>query len=434
MAEIRPFRGLRYNSSQVKDLSPVICPPYDVLSSVDQQHCYQKNPYNIIRLEQAIVEENQPEDKYSYSSCLLNQWREDGILQLDTRPALYLHVHHFQFQGKEFKRRGLIARIRLEGKESGIVRPHEGTLAAAKDDRLRLLRACQANISPIFALYNDKDNKAGSIMSRIGKRPPDAIASADSGESHELWTIKEPDKIASLQAMFKSQSLYIADGHHRYETALNYRDERRRSLPHCTGEEAFNFVMMTLVNTSDPDLLILPVHRLVRGVAPKTASALKKKLKDLFTVEECNLAADKPDVLGQEFLQIMKKRSELSTTIGLYGLKPGTFMLLHRREPIPVELMPPHTSPAYRGLEVSILRHLVLEGILGLGESDLTYTSQAAEAISRVVSGEFQMAFLLNPLGVDKLQAVADAGERLPGKSTYFYPKLPTGLVINPLD
>ena len=433
MAEIKPFQGLRYNSSQIKDLAPVICPPYDVLSMVDQQHCYQKNPYNAIRLEQALIDENQPEDKYTYSSCLLNQWREDGILQLDRQPAFYLHLHHFQHQDKKWKRLGLIARVRLEGKESGVVRPHEGTLAAAKDDRLRLLRACQANISPIFALYND-NGKVSSILSDLVKRQPGAVASTDSGESHKLWTITEPEQIASLQSIFKSLTLYIADGHHRYETALNYRDERRRSLAHFNGEEAFNYVMMTLVKTADPGLLILPVHRLVRGVVPKILSALNKKLKDLFKIEEYTLGTGGPNSSVQQLLDTMKKRGESGIAIGLYGLKPKTFMILHRQEAIPVELMPPHTSPAYRELEVSVLRHLVLEGMLGLGEGDLTYTSQAAEALGRVASGEYQIAFLLNPMGVDKLQAVADAGERLPGKSTYFYPKLPTGLVINLLD
>lgn len=431
MAEIRPFRGLRYNSSKIKDLAPVLCPPYDIISSADQQRFHEKSPYNVIRLEQALAEG--PEEKYSSSACLLKQWREEGVLQPEAQPAFYLHQHQFTFQGKKWQRRGLMTRVRLEGRDTGGVRPHEGTLAAPKNDRLRLLRACQANISPIFALYQDESNQLSALLAAQENRPPTALASADSGESHQLWAISDPELMTRLQSSFKSLSLYIADGHHRYETALTYREERRRSLPSFNEEEAFNFVMMTLVDTSDPGLLILPVHRLVRGVAPEAMAGLKDKLRSLFHIEEHALGGADVSRL-ERLLGAMKQRGQTEMTMGLYGLEPDIFLLLSRREAPPVELMPPHATPAYRNLEVAVLRHLVLEDMLEMEEDKLTYTPLAAEALGQVTSGKYQLAFFLNPLAVDKLQAVADVGERLPGKSTYFYPKLPTGLVINPLE
>ncbi|MBI4287283.1 MAG: DUF1015 domain-containing protein [Chloroflexi bacterium] len=433
MAEVRPFGGLRYNGSKVSELASVLCPPYDVMSAIDQEDYYQRSPYNVVRVEHALFESGKPFNKYAFSASTLKQWRKDGVLKLEEQPVFYLHEQGFSYGGREWRRRGIIARVRLEGKESGVVRPHEGTLAAAKNDRLLLLRACQANTSPIFALYEDDGGRLSSLLDAHVERPPSASASIGSAESHKLWTVTEPDALARIQSRFRQLSLYIADGHHRYETALAFRDEARRSRASFTGEEAFNFVMMTLVSMSDPGLLILPVHRLARGLSRETLAKLEGRLGGLFEIEEYAVGAAGSPTLNS-ILETMRSRGQSGICLGVYGLKPKTFMVLGRRTSVPVELMPVHASPAYRGLEVAVLKHLVMEGVLDIDESQLTYTPDAAEALGRVASGEYQLAFFLNPLGVDKLRAVADAGERLPGKSTYFYPKLPTGLVINPLE
>ena len=257
MAEIHPFRGVRYNQSLVKDLSTVICPPYDIITPQLQQELYHRSEYNFVRIEygRELPQDTAMDNRYTRSAATLEQWLEQGVLMVDQAPAIYLHDHYFNYRGKEFRRRSITACVRLEEWDKMVIRPHEGTLAKPTNDRLSLLWACQANASPILALFEDQGQQVYSLLAAQEQSQPIISLSGANGERHNVWAITEPEVVGQICSSLAHQPLYIADGHHRYESALTYRRERRAcSLP-VSGDEAFNFVMMTLVDFSDPGLI-----------------------------------------------------------------------------------------------------------------------------------------------------------------------------------
>ena len=425
--EVSPFRGIRYNQRIVGDLARVICPPYDVITPEQQKLYYEESSYNAIRLEFPTESQETTVDHYQRAAIIFQQWLEQGILQLDSVASFYLHDHRFEYSGEKRTRRGLIARVKLEPWGSGIY-PHEETFPKAKGDRLQLMRACQANFSPLLSLYHDSQQKISAILSRIPQEKPLISLRAkrsnlpDSNEAHTLWAITGPEIKQELIQSLSSQPLYIADGHHRYETALAYQQERVKEQP-VTGEEAFNYVMLELVDFSDPGLVVLPLHRLVRGIAPSILGGLADQLKNSFVLESVPLEA-------------MDCHLPTDSCLGILGLQPGLLVLLRRRRDIsPAAMIPDNRSRAYREFDVSILNHIILEKIMGLTQKeDIAYTVDFKEAHQHIKEGKYQLAFVLNPPQPEMVKAVADAKERMPGKSTYFYPKLPAGLVINPLD
>ena len=276
MAEIHPFRGVHYNQSLVKDLSAVICPPYDIITPQIRQELYHRSEYNFVRLEfsRELPQDTATDNKYTRSAATLEQWLEQAILKLDQAPAIYLHDHYFTYQGKEYTRRRIIARVRLEEWDKMVIRPHEGTLSEPKSDRISLLWALQANTSSILALFEDQGQQVSSILSSQEQNEPAiSLVNAD-GERHYVWAITEPEAVNQISRGLAHQPLYIADGHHRYESSLIYQRERHTCSPPATPDETFDFVMMTLVDFSDPGLLILPPHRLVRGIAKATLNEL----------------------------------------------------------------------------------------------------------------------------------------------------------------
>jgi len=429
--EVSPFKGIRYNQRMVGNLAQVICPPYDVISLEQQKLYYEKSDYNAIRLEF-------PEptgDSYQRAAITFQQWLKHEVLQLDGVSSFYLHDHRFEYSGKKMARRGLIARVKLEPWGSGIY-PHEETFPKAKSDRLHLMRACRANFSPLLSLYHDSEQKIAPILSHIAQKKPlislrVPILSGrsnlpDSNEAHTLWAITDPAIKQELSQSLSSQPLYIADGHHRYETALNYQQERAKEQS-LTGKGAFNYVMMELVYFSDPGLVVLPLHRLVRNIEPSILMQLGDQLRNFFVLEsvpvkagDCKLPAD--------------------SCLGILGLQPGSVVILKRRHPDSIgvsleAMMPGNRSQAYRQFNVSILNHIILDKMLGLtSKEDIAYTVDLKEAYRQIKEGKYQLAFLLNPPQPEMVKAIADAQDRMPSKSTYFYPKLPAGLVINPLD
>jgi uncharacterized protein (DUF1015 family) len=456
--EVSPFRGIRYNQRIVGDLARVLCPPYDVITPEQQKLYYGKSSYNAIRLEF-------PEpigDRYQRAAITFQQWLKHGVLQLDSVSSFYLHDHRFEYSGEMKVRRGLIARVKLEPWGSGIY-PHEETSSKAKSDRLQLMRACRANFSPLFSLYHDSEQKVAPILSHIAQKKPlmslrVPILSGrsnlpDSNEAHTLWAITDPETKRELSQLLSSQPLYIADGHHRYETALNYQQERAQgqSAPfascHSEGakrpknlaqgrlreefqKEAFNYVMMELVDFSDPGLVVLPLHRLVGGIAPSILVGLGDQLRNFFALESVPLKAASPDASGLP----------TDSCLGILGLQPGSLVVLRRRHPDSIgvsleAMMPGNRSRAYREFGVSILNHIILDVVLsGAKDLDVAYTVDLKEAYQQIKEGKCQLAFLLKPPQPEMVKAVADAQDRMPSKSTYFYPKLPAGLIINPLD
>jgi len=431
MIEVSPFRGICYNQGIVGDLARVLCPPYDVITPEQQKIYYEKSNYNAIRLEFPAESPETAGDRYQRAAITFQQWLKHGVLQLDSVSSFYLHDHYFEYSGEKKVRRGLIARVKLEPWGSGIY-PHEETFPKAKSDRLQLMRACRANFSPLLSLYHNSERKIASILSETSRAKPMIETSVlspstgggqdEGGEAHTLWAISEPEIKRDLSQFLSSQPLYIADGHHRYETALAYQQERAEEQS-ITGKEAFNYVVMELVDFSDPGLVVLPLHRLVRNIVPSILMQLRDQLRNFFVLEsvpfeagDCQLPAD--------------------SCLGILGLQPASLVVLKRRQDISLEaMMPGNRSQAYRDFDVSILNHIILDKMLGLtSKENVAYIVDLKEAYQRIKEGEYQLAFLLNPPQPEMVKAVADAQDRMPSKSTYFYPKLPAGLIINPLD
>ena len=468
--EVSPFRGIRYNQRIVGDLARVLCPPYDVITPEQQKLYYQKSDYNAIRLELPAESQEPAVDRYQRAAITFQQWLKHGILQLDRVSSFYLHDHHFEYSGEKRVRRGLIARIKLESWGSGIY-PHEETFSKAKSDRLQLMRACRANFSPLFSLYKDSEQKIAPILSHVAQKRPLMSLRApilsgrsnlpDSNEAHILWAITDPEIKRKVSQFLSSQPLYIADGHHRYETALAYQQERAQEQSDSfdssviatlngvkrkqslTGEGAFNYVMMELVEFSDPGLLVLPIHRLVRSIAPSALAELEKQLENFFTLEFVSLSEDslahchcEPSALFVIASEAKQSHRSQGIVLGVLGLHAGALVLLRRRQDISLEaMMPGNRSQAYREFGVSILNHIILDDVLSEAKDlDVAYIVDLKEAYQQIKEGEYQLAFLLNPPQPEMVKAVADAQDRMPSKSTYFYPKLPVGLVINPLD
>ncbi|MBC8511479.1 MAG: DUF1015 domain-containing protein [Dehalococcoidia bacterium] len=424
MAEICPFPGIRYNQEKVGDLASVICPPYDVISPEEQRAYYEKSDYNVIRLEHALKlpEDTQSDNKHSRANATFNQWIKEGILQDDPVASFYVHEHSFAYRNIRKRRLGLIACIRLEPWENKVVFPHENTVPGIKSDRLELMRACNANFSPLLGLYEDPGQRVTKLLISQTKRRP-LLDLTQAGDTHKVWMSSEPEFVQRVSHFLAPKPIYIADGHHRYETALAYRDERQQSSSSAIGEESFNFVMMTLVAFSDPGLMVLPLHRLMRGIPSETLTGLRKQLETFFEIESVPLAeTGLPELRG--------------ASSRVLGLESGSLVGLRLRQSVSLkEIMPRDHSEIYRKLDVSILQHLIIEKLIAPGESsNLAYTPDSEQARKQVESGEYQLAFLLNPLPVTTIKAIADAHDRMPGKSTYFYPKLPTGLVINCLE
>lgn len=421
--EVCPFRGIRYSQSIIGDVARVICPPYDVITPQQQRLYYEKSDYNAIRLEF-------PEptgDRYQKAATTFRQWLEQGVLQRDDVSSFYLHEHRFKYSGKKKMRCGVIARVRLEPWGSGIF-PHEETSSRDKSDRLQLMQACRANFSPLFSLYQDSGRRIASILSKVAEGKPLASSRAgrsslpDSDEAHSLWAVTDREIKRELGELLSSQPIYVADGHHRYETALTYLEERRRER--SSGSRGTpDYVMMELVDFSDPGLVVLPLHRLVRGITSSNLSGLEDQLGNFFSVESVPL-----EERGWAL--------PVGSCLGILGLQPGSVLVLRRREDVYLEaLMPASRSQAYREFGISILNHIILDKVLsGAGNLDIGYSVDLKEIRDQVKGGKYQLAFLLHPPRPEMVKAFADARDRMPRKSTYFYPKLPTGLVINSLD
>ena len=421
MAQFLPFRGLRYASNS--DLSAVICPPYDVIKGEARAQLMQRDPHNIVAVELAApYGEAATPQQYQQSGDLLAQWTNEGVLARDDS-SYYLYEQEFAAPGTAdtMKRRGVIGALTLEEFGEG-VQPHEHTLSGPKADRLNLLRATRANISPIFGLVADDDGWIGGLLDNVTDNPPKAQAVDSDGIVHRLWPIADDEIVNGIEAGFENENILIADGHHRYETALNYmREEREKAGDDWTGAEAANGVMMMCVSINDPGLIVLPTHRLVKNVEPDKVAALPEKLSELFDIEPLEggaVAASK--ALADE------------GGIAKLGLHlPGQTYLLTLREN--------NATSALQQLDVSVLHDLILGNELGIDSEKLAvgehvgYTIHAAEAIENVESGAAQAAFLMRATPAKQVAQVAAAGEKMPQKSTYFYPKLMTGLVLRPL-
>jgi len=425
MADVRPFRALRYAPGL--DLEQVICPPFDIISPEQQRALHQRSQYNAVRVELAYEDNG---TRYERAAEALRRWRNDGTLLRDEPPAFYLYDQQFEHGGSRYRRRLIFARLRLESWDRGIVLPHEQTFGAPKEDRLRLLRAIRTNTSPVFLIYRDHDRQIEVLLERPAASQPIAEFTDDDDQTHTIRRIDGPRTIETLTNTFELETLYIADGHHRYETALAYRDEGRASASDWTGAEPENFALAALASADDPGLLVLPIHRVTSAGVP--LSEALKRMAGLFAVD------------ARSSVQDLEQNLAALRGTPVFGLASGEsedFLVLTVADPKAVDaLLPQGRSPTWRSLDYAIANHVVLQRILGLEESQMSdynalwFTEDVTAAVHHVLSGRARYALLLNPVPVARVLDVADAGERMPQKSTFFYPKVPTGLVFNPLE
>ena len=441
MPDVRPFRGLRYDVERIPDISSVLVPPYDVISSEEQQRYYRSSPYNVIRLElgKILPADSSQDNRYTRAAAALENWMDEGILVREERPAFYICEHRFSYRGVVKRRWELIARVRLQEWSDGQIRPHETTLKQPKADRLLLLKSCRVNLSPVMGIIPHDPDGLLALLPGLAEGKPVLSVSGDYGITHNMWMVTDERDTARMSAVCSANPIYIADGHHRYETALNYRREQVGIYPGYTGDETFNFIMMVLVDERDPGLLVLSLHRLVRGLVGKDVDKLREKLSALFYISEIGPTSSTLSESAPDWLNILEERGRRETVFGLYGLVEGSLCLLVPRDRAALENdMPADHELPWKQLDVSLLHWEVLRRVMGIDtvtkENEcLEYTPDALEAVHLVDKGEYQFAFLMNAIPISSVLAVADANDRTPQKSTYFYPKSPTGLVMNPL-
>ncbi len=425
MAEVRPFPGLRYTAAA--DPALTIAPPYDVISPAEQRALYERSPHNVVRVEYGEQREGDDasDNRYTRAATELAQWRSGEVVALDGTPAIYGYRQEFDWNGRRYSRRTWFVAVRLEEWSTGVVKPHEHTLANPKADRLNLLRATRTQISPVYSLFRPTTPGAPNVFE--GTELVDFVVD---GQRHVLSAITEGQDIASFRDLIANSDVYIADGHHRYETALAYRDESRAGAATWTGDEPENFVLMGLTAFDDPGLLVLPTHRVLhRAVLTDAIDQSRRHFGfQPFPADGMN---DAVKAIG----------AARETSFVALGLAPGTVQLVTLRDRAGVEaLMPADESAAWKALDVNVLQFGVLLDMFGIDDETLqaggavTYTQDAKEAQRMATSGEASCAFLLNATPVEQVLAVADAAGRMPQKSTYFYPKLPTGLVMRSLD
>jgi uncharacterized protein (DUF1015 family) len=423
VATVRPFQGILYDPKRV-DLSRVVAPPYDVISPADQRRYYQQDPHNVVRLIAGEVRPSDvPEDnKYTRAAGFFQGWLADGILRQDASPCLYAYRHQFldPISRQTAVRQGILGVVELEPFGRGVL-PHEQTHARAKADRLSLTRAVEANLSPVFALYEDPGSAVGSIVAPATAGPPRLSIVGEGGDQHTVWSLHGTDRFQQLAEVFRASRLYIADGHHRYETALNFRNKQRSDHPEAPPAAAFNYVLMLLVDVRDPGLRILPTHRLLHDFGRFDPAALTTNLSRRHRVTTWPDRASLLDAI------------QASTP----GHRIGIALSNGSRYTVDIEGSD-YDDPVSR-LDVSVLHDQILARELGLEPAEveqeryLSYSRDIDALLDRVEAGGAQAAFLLRPPAVSDVVDVAEAGRLMPQKSTYFFPKPASGIVFNPL-
>lgn len=434
MPEIQAFRGLRYDLGRVGSLSDVVAPPYDVIDDDFQRQLYERHPANMIRLE---LNREEPGDepgnnRYSRAARFLKNWRSEGVLFRESDPALYVYHQTFEYRGQTHTRRGFMARCRLERFGQGKIYPHEETMSGPKQDRLLLTRATKANLSQIFGLYPDPEGVAQQMLEDAIVGQPSVEATDHLGVIHRMWMVHDVGVISAVAGQLGPKPLFIADGHHRYETACNYRDELAAEEKLDPNDPA-NFVLMMCIGMDDPGLLVLPTHRLFRGLPSLTSDELRTRLGDAFA---CRVVGQGPYHAEEVWEEIEMEGDQ--GTIGLYTAADRHWTLAQitpdgRKQ---MTAIAGEHSGDWRSLGVAILHRLIVETLLG--GKDLPkprYVHLVDEVVEGLESPDnFPLAALVMPATVEHIRKISEHAERMPAKSTYFYPKLLSGMVINPLD
>lgn len=421
MAKIKPFKALRYTSG-AGEIKELVCPPYDIISEEQRIALLEKNENNLIRLELPRGEE-----PYKTAAGIFADWLEKETVKCDDEDGIYVYEEKFEVEGVNYSLKGFVSLVRLEEFSKGVILPHEETLSKAKQDRFNLMTETGCSFSQIYSLYMDPDNKVTSIVDSLSKRNADISFTDDEGVTHSLWCVYDKAVISDIADKMADKKLYIADGHHRYETALNFARANSKDLD--DDGERTNYCMMMLVNMENDGLVVFPTHRVLHSLENFDAEEMKKSLSEHFSLED-----NVPLSLLNEKL---KKGAENSEKTFAFYCGGEDFTLLTLNDSNVMKSVLPEMSEAYRGLDVSVLHSLVLERHLGIDKENMAnqinlfYTRDMNEAINEVKSGRANCSFIINPTLVTQIRDVAAAGEKMPQKSTYFYPKIITGLVMN---
>lgn len=433
MPEIQAFRGIRYNLAHVGSLSDVVAPPYDVIDPELQKALYERHPCNAVRLELNRIEpgDDEQDNRYTRAARFLKNWRSEGVLFQEADPAIYVYHVQFAWEGRSHCRRGFMARMRLSAFGEGQVFPHEHTMSKPKLDRLMLTVVCKANLSPIFALYSDPQQQTDALLeSAISGRVP-LEATDHLGAVHRVWPVTDVDVISEVAARIAPRPIFLADGHHRYETALKYRQETYES-GFLRPDHPANYVLILFVAMEDPGLVILPTHRLFRGLPALTAPQLVARLGDCFTWRPAGQGADQAPAVWEDV-----ETTGQQGTFALHTAEDQQWTMLSVTEAGRDKLaqLASDHSPQWRQLGISILHRLLIDTLLGLSDRpEPKYVHRPEEVAEGLRSGQFPLAALVNPASVEHVRTISLLGERLPIKTTYFFPKALAGLVINPLE
>ena len=439
MAHIIPFHGTLYNPATVGDVRKVVAPPYDIIDRTLQKTLHDRHPNNVIRLELGY---EQPDDtpannKYTRAAAALHDWLKSGALRKDSQPAVYYHTIEYRppysapgTPTKVFK--GFLSTVELEEFGSGKIYPHENTRAAAKTDRLNLLEACRANFSAIISLYSDPQNEVLTLLEQsIAAEKPRIDFQDDEGFRQQLWSVTDPNVLAKVVQIMNTKQLFIADGHHRYETALNYRRARRQQAGAVTSPQPYDNVLMLFASLEDKGLTVLPTHRVLTTPVPAPKDLLGK-FESVFEVTALPFQADNETQVRAQFIERLRSQGQTVPMFGLALKNDSHYYLLTLR---PSHRPTAAASPRDR-LDVSLLQQHVISTLCPTQQEQeaMLYSKDDHEALNWVRQGTGTAALLLNPTKVAEVKAVASAGERMPHKSTYFFPKPLTGLVMNAME
>lgn len=441
MADILPFKGVLYNTKKIGHIADVVTPPYDVIPETDQAAFYLRHPHNVIRLDKnrAAPTDTETDNPHTRAAACFREWRDEGILIRDAVPALYLTSVRFTVKGREYTRLGLVARVRLEPFEKGIILPHEKTFSKVKTDRLALIKACHANFSQVFSVFSDHAGVLDMLRASTATQAPVFAFDDDDGHHHRMWRITDPRLHDQVRRSLMETRLFIADGHHRYETALNYRKWRKQQDPGMTENHPADFIMMYLADMTDPGLIILPAHRLVSDLPASVPHGFIDGARNWFDIADFPFDRSRPETCLADLGRVMNAEPGRHK-FGVFIKDTSVFYVMDLKPGVMTSVFGNRIPAPLLELDVTVLTNLILFELLGMDEAMLdnekkiAFTSRDIDALSSVSRGKCDMAFMLNPTTNAQVRTVAESGLIMPRKSTYYYPKAITGLVFNTLS
>ncbi|MBF0551177.1 MAG: DUF1015 domain-containing protein [Deltaproteobacteria bacterium] len=444
MSIIAPLRGSLYNQSLIPNLADVVTPPYDVIPAAKQVIYHDRHPHNVIRLilGQALPEDNESNNRYTRSAGWFKEWQASQVLVRDEKPAIYLYELVYNVpNGARLTRRGFISLLKLEEFGKGSVYPHERTFSKTKSERFRFSSICHANFSPGFVVYSDPAMEIQNHLDQgKGHRPVCSFVDEDKLE-HRLWAVTDPEVLTWVCRQMRPKDVFIADGHHRYETSIAYRDMMRQRYPEAGDRAPFNYRLMYFCNMSQEGVTILPAHRMIHRVPDFDREGFLRQAQDFFEIEALTYQTGDRAATLDKFKQVLSEKGQSSNTIGFYANQDNTFYLLTLRHGA-LDRAPwvKDVPKVLRAMDTVVLTDLIFTGLLGFTAKDqddehkILYSSITEEALEKVYQGEHDLAFILNPTKIEQVEAVARAHLVMPRKSTYFYPKVYSGLVFNPIN